>query len=255
MSSSLLKIYHGSRRTVDSRIRHIYEGLPLPVFRWILLGPSGSGKSTLIKNILFNRDLGYSRYFDEIYVWLGSLDDIEEMREIVSKSVNLKDKIRILNKFDNDDVQELFDNIEQDNVSLDKPQNVLFVFDDQVTNGISKISGKTNVLDTIFVRGRHANVSCIVSTQKYKLLNQNMRQLNATHLTVYYGTERTDLDGVASEHAGTLDSDDLLRLLKRTLTRRYDSITIDKKADANKRFKDKEFDTIDVSESESFKTL
>ena len=107
----LIEIIHSSKKKDDKRLKHIPSTLPQPVFRWVLLGASGSGKSMLIKNILLNKLFGYIKYFDEIYVFNGSLDDVEEMKELVEKH-KLTEKIKVLNKFDNDKVQGLFDDIE-----------------------------------------------------------------------------------------------------------------------------------------------
>jgi ABC-type arginine transport system ATPase subunit len=75
----------------DSKINLIKENLPKPykgALRWVLLGPSTAGKSTLIKNVLYNIKWGYDKYFDEFYVFCGSMDDCHEMRQLRAKYEN-----------------------------------------------------------------------------------------------------------------------------------------------------------------------
>lgn len=237
--SSFVKLYELDNKKEDKRIKKIYKHLPKPTFRWVLLGSTGSGKTSVIKNVLFNESWGYNKYFDEVYVFMGSLDDTAELKHLIDK-YGLNDRIAVYGKFDNSKVQRLFDSIERDNAEAEERRNVLMIFDDQVTHGLSK-HVSTNIIDTIYMRGRHANISCIISTQKYMLLNQNVRQLNVSQLTVFYGTEKTDLTKVAQEHAGSLTTDEFLKVIYDNLKEPYQSFTVDKKASLEERYKNKDF--------------
>lgn len=221
-------LVYDNKQMKDSKMKCINPLLPQPTkgaFRWVLLGPSGSGKSTLIKNVMFNDAWGYNKYFDEIYAFIGSLDDVIDLKTEVIKR-DLTDQIAVQQKFVNSDVQNLFEEIEVDNSKSKEKTRVLFIFDDQVTNGLTN-KGKTNIIDTLYVRGRHALCSIIVSTQKYKLLNNNVRQLNLSYLTIYEGTNSTDLEAVSEEHNGTKTPKSFLSRLRTQLVNQYDTVTLD----------------------------
>jgi GTPase SAR1 family protein len=212
----------------DPRRSLINSLLPQPekgAFRWVLLGPTGAGKSTIIKNVLSNHQWGYDEYFDTIYVFVGSLDDYSELQSEV-KSRGLGDVISVQNKFKSADVENLFDEIELANSRTKQPERTLFIFDDQVMNGLSSKS-KSNIIDTLYVRGRHALCSVIISTQKYKLLNNNVRQANLNYLTVFEGTNITEIQAVVEEWHGRRTEKEFSSILNQHLTRKYDMVTID----------------------------
>jgi hypothetical protein len=224
-------------------IEVINKALPSPTraLRWIMLGPTSSGKSTIIKNVLFNNEWGYNKFYDEIYAFIKSKDDIAELNQLIKQS-NMKHKIQIVESFNEYEVQDLFEDIETDAEDSKKSlNNVLFIFDDMILDNISNRS-KTNIIDSVFMRGRHANISIIISSQRYKWLNLNMRCNNANVLSVFYGTKQSELNAVAEEHSGAHEPDDLLKLFRQHLLKKYDFMTIDYTCDTP--YKDKNFKTI-----------
>ena len=221
----MLKVYK-PKNSDDKKLNLVADGWPQPSFRWLIVGSTGCGKSNLIKNILFTYNLGYSSYFDEIYVFSGSLDDCKEYNQLL-KEHNLSRKMRVWQKFDNEQIKALIDDIERTEANKKEKSRVLIVFDDQICNGMSH-SNKPTVTDELFIRGRHIKLSVIISTQALKRVNQNIRQLNTSHLTVFFGTNTRDLATVADENSGKYDKDGLLALMMSGLKKRYDFVTIDK---------------------------
>ena len=247
MSAPLkLELFETSLKPIDKKLIHINKNLPSPPFRWILSGSSGAGKTTLIKNILMNKAFGYGKYFSEIYCWLASLDDVEEMKLLV-KAYRLDDKIVISNKFNNDELKDLIDDIEKTSLKEKEKPRVLFILDDMITQEISK-RNSMNVLDECFIRGRHigAGISLIIASQKYTALNQNMRMLNATAISVFSSTGSGDLEKIAEEWSGIYDKEQVMGVFKKYLRGKFDYITIDNKRDNTERFRDKEFLPIQI---------
>ena len=103
---------------------------------------------------------------------------------------------------------------------------------------------KTNIIDTLACRGRHACCSYIISTQKYKLLNNNVRALNCTHLFVFAGTNSTDLEAIAEEHNAKYSKEQMIELFRKYLDTKYSFIVID---NVNHKILDKNFNEIDLS--------
>lgn len=224
----------------DKRLSIVNKDLPKPPFRWIITGPSGSGKSNLIKNIVFNF---YKKYFSEIYVFIMSKDDALEY-ERLTKSSRMKDKVSITTKIDFDDIQDLYEEIEDENAYKKKnKERVLMVFDDAVIDGISN-NYKRNIIDRLFIAGRHANISTLISTQKYKMLNANMRMCNCNVLTVFNSNGK-ELQQIAEEHNNLLNSNEMFEMLKDHLKKKYSFLTIDyTKSEIGNRFRDNEFNSI-----------
>jgi hypothetical protein len=195
-------------------------------FRAVLVGQIQSGKSNIIKNICFNKSIGYDKFFDAFYIWCGSLDDLIEYKTLANQHGTIK-KFSFTQAYKDDDVKSLFKEIEEDNIKKEKEEkeNTLMIFDDQICNGVSNRS-KLNAVSEIFTRGRHAFVSAIISTQKYKSLSNVERSLNVSHLWVFEGTNATDLNAIAEEHSGTRTKEEMLEILKDNLKQKYDFVII-----------------------------
>lgn len=235
-----LDIY-STNKSNDSKLKFITENLPKPPFRWVLVGFSGSGKSTLIKNVVFN-DKFYKKYFDEIYIFMGSIDDIHELN-VLKKRKRMSRRVQVIGpKLDLVAVSNLYDEIEIDNGKRKNPSRVLMIFDDMITSN-SFTSRKLNIIDKLFVQGRHSNVSVMISTQKYKALNTNLRTINTTALTVF-GSNLLELKQIAEEHSNHLTRDELLDILKQAQEKKYNSITINYTNDISNRFLDNEFKSL-----------
>lgn len=244
----------------DGKQKVIKENLPRPPMRWILVGHSGSGKTNLIKNILFNEKFGYGSYFDYIFVICGSADDIEEYERLAekrkcncydedkhkysTKQMKLKEKMSIRQTTSNEELMALIDEIEHNEYS--KGRRFLFVLDDMIVDRLLKNSTQMNAIDTLFIRGRHFRASTIISTQKYTALKQNIRILNATHITLFNGIPKSNLRVIASEVAGAYEDDDILRVYNEFTREKYSYITINLKETKEKYILNKSFEFISI---------
>jgi len=230
----MIKLYHQESPDTDKKLKLIDPILPKPPFRWIFLGPTGSGKTSIIMNIVFNKDWGYNRYFDEIYMWVGSTPDKLKMQGLIDAQ-GLQETVQIQDFKGNaiEDVELLMEDIkeEEDKIARGeekgkKKGRYLFVLDDMVMENISH-STKKGVLDDIFTRGRHIGhgISVVISTQKYTFLNNNLRTLNASHITIMSGT--AELDTVAKEHAfAGFEKRELVERIQRHIRPKYSFVTL-----------------------------
>lgn len=250
-----IDVYPSLRNFKDTKLNKITEEVPKPPFRIIIVGSSGSGKSNLIKCMLFSKKFGYCRYFNEIYVFSGSKDDVEEFRGYASKN-SMQDKVAVYQQFDDAAVKKICDEIEVENngIRVKNPTRVLFVYDDQLVNGISNIS-KMNSVDECFIRARHFHVSTIISTQKYTSLNQNLRKLNASAVIVFAETNRSDMEQICKDHSDLLDPKEMMELFKKHLKEKYSFIVIDTKRPYNERILDKNFNPIRIVNDDSDENL
>lgn len=246
MEKGIKTLVYNTDRKEDTKKKKISKLLPEPVLRWVIVGSTLAGKSNIIKNILCNKDWGYTKYYDAIYCWIGSTDDKKEYEKHTKTAK--RDRIVFIDKYDDDAVGDLYDEIDADNGEKDDPDRILFIFDDQIMNGISNIN-KFNTMDRLFVAGRHANISVIIATQKYTALNQNMRRLNPTAITAVNGLNINEIEAIASDHCGSYDEKAFKNSILENTKNRYDYITIDLKRDFKERLRNKNFLPIDVKTS------
>ena len=224
-----LEVYKDDDIT-DNKTKCIAKGLPQPVFRWVMIGSTGCGKTNLIKNVLFNDTWGYNQYFDEIYIFSGSADDCERYAKKTTES-GMEDYVMVRQKFECDEVRELIADMETGGDNDCDHKRILFVLDDQICNDVSKPC-KPTVLDELFIRGRHIGISVIIASQKYMALNQNIRQLNNSHLTIFNNTSQRDLKTIAKEHCNSKNEDEFYDMLVESISKPYSFITLDRLGNA-----------------------
>lgn len=250
-----LKVYEPLKME-DQKAIILKKNLPKPPFRMVIVGSTGSGKSNLIKNFIYNF---YKEYFDEIYIFCGSADDIEEYERLgdktkyrlfnykknklyKSKTEYMTEKLIITQKTTAEEIEELLEQIEEDE---EKPR-VLLIFDDMITTEIFKRSSNMNVIDTIMIRGRHIGrgLSVIFSTQKATALNRNIRNTNNSHIILFSNLGKLELKTIAEENAGNLDEKDFMKLYYDLTKNKYSFMIINKLAPPEKRFQNQNFEYI-----------
>lgn len=243
--SNLLENFEGKNKrtirhlnTVNAKMFKMDKHL-----RYIICGMSGSGKSYLIKNLVLNRKLGYKYFWDEIYLFIKSMDDQKEWEELIEEHL-LQNKVKIIKDFNEKDVELLFKDIERDSNKEKSPPNIVFIFDDMALDKLTYPNKKT-IIDQIYIRGRHSHISIIISTQVYKSLNKNTRSLNTNAITIFEGTKYSDLDAIAEEHSTIYPKSSILNMFQNHLKQKHDCISIDYTHD-KVLFKDKNFDIINI---------
>lgn len=249
-----LKVYHPLHND-DNKIKIIPKRLPHPVFRMLLVGYSGSGKSNLIKNVLFNNKWGYNAYFDNIIVICASADDVGEYRRIAkqtkvpmwwdekqkfykSKKEDLFDKMVITQSADEMDLKEIITELEEDS---EKELSTLIVLDDMIIDKLFRNKVRPNIIDELYVRGRHIGrgVSVIISTQRYLMISQNVRFTNSTQLVLYNGLSPVDIQTIASETG--YEYDDMIELINKLIPEKFMFFVLNLKASREKMIQDGKF--------------
>ena len=164
--------------------------VPLVPRTGIFLGPSKSGK-TLISLILEQ----YRGVFQRIYIF--------------SPSVNIDDGWIPVKKYIEED---LGANTEREQkLEMKKLYQVLVVIDDFAdTPQLHKPHG---ALDTLFIRGRHMQISTWVSSQKLRLISAAVR-VNMQFLCCWRLRNHCELDAVIEELSALLPKEQLYRLLR-----------------------------------------
>ncbi len=82
------------------------------------------------------------------------------------------------------------------------------------------------LLHELFCRGRHAKISTIVSTQKYRALATIIR-VNASALVVFRCRSMQELQAIVEENSAVLGKDELLHLYHQATAEPYSFLYID----------------------------
>jgi hypothetical protein len=248
------------KNNVDVKRAILPSQIPKPIFRIAIIGSTGSGKSNLVKNIIFNL---YKCYFDEVYIFIGSLDDYDEYNDLgentkcllwnkkkgqlyKSKKIPLIDKMVIEQDVDEEELQQLYTTLEEEQYSKQKRIRSLWVFDDKITSGLFKKAGNAGVINKLLVQGRHINASVIFTTQKYRMLPQNARATNISHLILFNGLSKQEISIIAEEQSGHLAKDDFVKLYYDLTKEKYSFMIVNTLESREKRFQNQMFEYVSV---------
>lgn len=198
--------------------------------RVVLIGQTNSGKSSWMYSAL--KHWYPNGYWDLIRIYSPTMRFDEAWSEIPNVELHVD--------FDQSELQNFCDEVESIQAQLKKLKRrryrVLVIFDDMITKGVSR-SGSMNVIDEIFIKGRHSNISVWITSQYYKSLNQNMRNANLSQL-VLFRVNTTELGKICEEQSGGfLSPDQLEKIIQDAFKTPYGYIVIDLAAKPNHRIR------------------
>ena len=218
----------------QSRFSH----LPKVPFRAGCIGPSGGGKTVLIVDLILRY---YRGCFSRIYVWSPSCD-IDPAWRPVKKYVRgelgvSEDEQCFFSDWDPAQVgqvieqQRLISDYSRNKLRMKRQHGVLIVVDDFADRPdvLHSQSGgaKGSWLNSLFVRGRHLGISCLVSTQISKLCGPTIR-CNATALFIFRLRNGKELyDNVLHELSALLPVPVLYQLYEAATSKPYGFLYID----------------------------
>jgi hypothetical protein len=195
------------------RMKH-KDSLPKLPANIMCLGRAGAGKSSCVYSMLND---GYvvkgKSVFDEIVVYLGTLDSVDSFKSLPSKN------IVILHEFVPEEFEQYLEDLKEHQMErLEKgkaPLNVAIIFDDFVGMGLLRhVGGKSSPLERLCLTSRHeCNATIIFCSQAYKnngLSNPTIRN-NITHYIIY-SMGRSDMCKIAEDHCGHLTEKEFLEM-------------------------------------------
>jgi hypothetical protein len=182
----------------QSRHKNVPE-LPL---RAICVAPSGGGKTTLLVSLILDI---YRLCWHRIFVFSPTalLDDHWKAVDKYAKEVLGQEEPCLYDEFDDQVIHAIIrrhHRITQmcKEQGLKKLYGALIIVDDFADN--ARVMRSSTSLAELFVRGRHAQLSCIASVQKYRVLNPILR-VNATSLFVFRLRSKAELDALVEENS------------------------------------------------------
>lgn len=217
--------------TKDDSVPFFKDGLPAPPFRWLLIAQSMSGKTTLIMNML--KPKMYGDYFAEFRVFSKSIED-DPKWELLSP----KQKEWCKKDFNDDEIQQIWDEQEV-KVKADggktRENSMLIIIDDSISSLYNR-NGKPRVTQKLFMRGRHANISVVVTAQQYMLTPGTMR-INSSALVIFEIHNIKEQENVYVEHGGSFSRKEWKALTKHVWNHPFSFLFIDYTKPREERYK------------------
>jgi hypothetical protein len=182
----------------QSRFKNVPE-LPM---RAICVAPSGGGKTTLMVSLILDIYRGcWARI--HVYSPTALLDDSWKAVDKYVKEVLQQEEPCLHDEFDEEAIH-AFIRRQHRITQMCKEQGrkrlygSLLIVDDFADN--ARVMRSSTSLAELFVRGRHAGISTLVSIQKYRVLNPILR-VNATSLFVFRLRSKAELDALVEENS------------------------------------------------------
>ncbi len=202
------------------------KNLPQPPFLLPIVAPRKSGKTNLLLDSLLDENK-YCKKFDIIIIWSRTYHHDSKW-----KNIN-EDEVVVFTSFREEEVYTVMRIAEQ--AAKKMVLNVLFIFDDMISEGIMN-PHKMGTLESIAVRGRHANVSIIIITQQYMALSPAVRN-NSTNSIFFRIRNGDELEKIARENRESLSMEQFLTLYNFATAEPYSFLHVNnQEADPKKRF-------------------
>jgi Poxvirus A32 protein len=184
----------------------------------MILAPSGGGKTVLLQNMILDI---YKGCFSRIYIFSPSIDvdmtwnPVKDYLENDLKQNAKKEKYL----FDSYQPHELMRIIDTQHKIVEfmktnkmkKIFQILIIIDDFADD--PSFTRNSQLLHSLYIRGRHTFISTITATQVYKALSPIIRK-NVTDLYIFKLRNFADMEAWLDELKGRIDKDTLLELYK-----------------------------------------
>ena len=219
-------------RKEDKRLKKIkdYEWLPTPMNGGMYVcGSAGAGKSSWLYSF-YNE--WCPMYFDEVVVFCATKDSADTWNKLKQRN------IVVLHKYSDAILDNYLKDLEEEQIQRHKdgkfPLRVSILFDEMAGARITNNS-KPTALDRLALNCRHYNVLYIISTQRFRIISNTLRQ--NVHYVVLYRMAKPDLKRVAEEFSDPLSPEDFLEMATKITNMKHKYLFIDLRAQPEKRFR------------------
>jgi hypothetical protein len=200
--------------------------LPPTPLRGIILAPSGGGKTVLLVSLLLDM---YRGAFARIYVFSPSVDIDAAWRPVkdyIEKDLGVDEKKEpyFFNSWEPEALQVILNTqakmVEYQKKNKYKKIHGICVIVDDFADDPSVMHSNSNLLSTLFMRGRHLMCSTILSTQKYRAM-ATMIRTNAQFLIVFRLRNHKELLALLEEISAVYPSNVLAKMYEHATEEPY----------------------------------
>ena len=199
--------------------------VPLVPCTGIFLGPSKSGKTVALISMILEQ---YRGVFEKIYIFSPSInidDSWVPVKKYIEEDlgVNTERERAYYDEWDEAALQDIIQRqrkITETSTKLEmkKLYQVLIILDDYADS--PQLHKAHGALDTLFIRGRHMQISTWVSSQKLRLISAAVR-VNMQFLCCWRLRNQHELDAVIEELSALLPKDKLHRIYEQATREPY----------------------------------
>ena len=206
-----------------------YAHVALLPTRSVINASSGSGKTVFIQSLILDI---YKGCFSRIYISSPSID-IDDIwlpvnKYIADELTTTEDEQIYYQDFDGEAVKHILttqkkviDHQKKD-PKTQKLFSILLIFDDVADN---KAIHNNQAFNSCFTRGRHSQISTILSTQKYNAVSTIIRT-NMDSMYLFRLRNSNDLQAVLDELSALLDRKTLLEVYMKATEERFSFLFI-----------------------------
>lgn len=196
----------------------------------IAIGRSGSGKSGLLVN-LYGRGMYYKHDFkgDNIYIFSVSAKTDDKIKALISLK-DIPESNIFSDEFNPDELEAVYETI-KDNFIEDKedgknPEHCLIILDDLAySNDLKGYDKKSNIINKVFMNGRHVNTSVYLTTQKASLIGTGVR-CNADGCILFGQLTKKELDVIAEDFNHLPKKQDFTDMYLKNTPTRHDFMVV-----------------------------
>ena len=227
MANSEFKVFEFEEDdiTKDKKYKDLIDKRVGALPRAVLVGPSEAGKTQFIHNVLWQwcKDYYFKNDSSKIIVVSGTQTTINNICKMAQKFDISEDQLSIYKTLD-------WEELDAEYRSMDPKVPNLFIFDDMAYNKAMNTNHATNLLSELFASGRHKRCGCIIATQKYYYLGQDVRMLNSNLISLYWNANDKECWKVYDENFSQfMNEDEFKDLVFDHLSEKYSFILINKK--------------------------
>jgi GTPase SAR1 family protein len=186
----------------------------------IVAGPSGCGKTMLIVSMIRDlyRKANGDSVWQRVYVFSPSVhaDPVwQPVKRFVEEQLKVHDEQWAWDHYDPQAMLEVIETQRKviavaKEKGLKKLFGILVIVDDFADD--PRMSRQDRLLHSLYTRGRHAFISTITATQKYKALS-NVIRVNATALVVFRLRSLAEQEAIVEENSAVYDKKTLTSMI------------------------------------------
>jgi len=227
----------------DNYYTKIDKLFDLPM-RLICVGKSQlSGKTTIILNLLLNEDFNYRKYFKGEDMYIISNNKLDNKLRILMEEFEVPSANYMpFNEYILDTLyDELEDKFIDETTDGGKPRNRIIVFDDVAYSGQLK-DKQAGILTKILMNGRHLNLSSIITSQKFSLIQTGIRS-NVSG-AILFNTNAKELELIADDFNYYDNKKDFIKLFRETTKEKNSFMVVNFSNDNCDLYMNSEFEPI-----------
>lgn len=197
----------------------VHPNLARIPFTYLINGARDSGKTVTTHSLL----KFYHTFFDEIHIWSPTAELDFKWGKVIEAYEIPKNNIH--KRYSEIFMKRIMKEIKKKNKGkpFSEKMNILFIFDDMITQ-LPK-NKKFTAFNQLLLNNRHFNVSIMILSQSYHLLDSNVRK-NASQLILFKSENLMEIKNFYEELSGAVGKENFIKLYEFATAEPHDFLYI-----------------------------